>query len=253
MRIAAVQFRPEFSGPGDSFSPNSKNRERNIQTLVELGTEAARGGAELIVFPELATTGYSFMSVAEAESQAEIVQARRGSVGAMLALAKRLGVGFVWGLVEKSPIVGKLHNSQVMALPDGTLVSYAKVNRWGQDLIWADEGVDSPPIVAFRGFNVGLLICRDIKDSGSGLDDFYEPGDADIVAFSTNWGNGAFPSNRWVNFAKSNNTWLVVANRYGKEANNDFGEGGSCVVSPNGKVHCEGLRWSSPCIVYADI
>ena len=79
------------------------------------------------------------------------------------------------------------------------------------------------------------------------------PGDADIVAFSSNWGDGGFPAVNWMDFAKENHTVLVVANRYGQETCNNFGEGGSCIVEPGGKVHCQGLQWNQDCIIYADV
>jgi predicted amidohydrolase len=140
----------------------------------------------------------------------------------------------------------------VLALPNGDLSFYAKVNRFANDFLWAEKGTKSPPVVDFQGRKVGLLICRDVRDKAPEWEEFYEPGDADIVAFSSNWGGGGFPATSWVTFAESNRTWLVVANRYGKEANNDFGEGGVCVVSPKGKIFCEGIKWGKPCIVYAD-
>jgi predicted amidohydrolase len=133
------------------------------------------------------------------------------------------------------------------------LTSYAKVNRWANDFLWATPGRASPPITDFIGKKIGLLICRDVRDKSEKIEDFYEKGDADVVLFSTNWGRGGFPATNWMNFAENNKTWLVVANRYGREANNDFGDGGSCVISPEGEVHCEGLVWGKDCIVYAEV
>jgi predicted amidohydrolase len=162
-------------------------------------------------------------------------------------------MAIAWGFVEKDAGTSKLYNSQALVLPNGRYTTYAKVNRWGQDFIWASKGTASPPVIDYLGKKVGLLICRDVRDKSPALDDFYEPGDANIVAFSTNWGDGGFPSNNWVSFAMNNKVWLIVANRYGREANNDFGEGGPCIISPKGEVHCEGLVWSQPCIVYAEV
>lgn len=242
MKVAAVQFRPKL---GD--------RRDNIKTMVGLLHEAVQAGAKLVVFPELATTGYSFMSSAEARPLAEVVHDRQGSVGVMSALSQKLGVGIAWGLITEDPGTGDLHNSQVVVLPDGTLSTYAKVNRWANDFLWATSGRSSPPVVELQGRKVGLLVCRDVKDKSPEFEDFYEPGDTDAVALSTNWGNGGFPAVRWVDFAMNNKTWLIVANRYGRESNNDFGEGGSCIISPEGRVFCDGLRWNEPCIVYAEV
>lgn len=247
MKVAAVQFAPAF-----------KQRDQNIQQGARLIVEAARNGAQLIVLPELCTTGYSFMSVEEAREHAEQISdwVRAGSPASMEmfgGIAKRLNVAIAWGVLEQDYGTGDLYNAQVLVLPNGHFVSYRKVNLWGQDYIWAKEGESSPPIVEYLGKKVGLLICRDVRDKAPAWNELYEKGDADIVCFSSNFGDGGFPSVNWVKFAKDNGVTLVVSNRYGQEANNNFGEGGICVIEPNGKVHCDGLVWSEPCIVYADV
>jgi len=247
MKVAAVQFRPEYSQPAI-----------NRDTAVRMILVAIQQGAKLIVLPELCLSGYSMMGFHEAFPLSETV-GEGETFRLFQELAVQHGVAIVWGFAERvaddsvPDRLFRLYNSQAIVLPNGNYSTYRKVNRWGQDFLWAEAGKDSPPIVGLYGHQVGLLICRDVRDKGPGMDDFYEPGDADIVAFSTNWGNGGFPANRWIEFAESNKTWLVVANRYGREANNDFGEGGSCIISPNNKVTCEGLAWSAPCIVYAEV
>lgn len=267
MKAAAIQLAPEFKQP-----------KKNLQRAGRLIIEAARNGAKLIVLPELLTTGYSFMSTEEAEPFAEnlaiigaqetepLVLARNGqSMGFMYMLAAKLGVKLVWGLVEKDPGSGKLYNSQVfMEVDDAKGIdgmyfeSYRKVNLWGNDFIWASEGQSNPPVVRTtidgEEWKVGLLICRDVRDKkNSEWKSFYEPGDADVVAFSANWGDGGFPATSWMDFVQDNKTTLIVSNRYGKETCNNFGEGGVCVIEKSGKVHCKGIVWSQDCIVYAEI
>jgi predicted amidohydrolase len=239
MRVAAVQFAPVFREP-----------EMNLRVAAGMVIQAARNGAKLVVLPELCTTGYSFMGYDEAAPFAEELEQGR-SFHVFHELVARLNVAVAWGFMRKDA-EGKLYNSQAIALPGGRTAYYDKVNPWGQDYIWATEGAGSPPIVNYEGEKIGLLICRDVRDKAPTWDEFYEPGDADVVAFSTNWGDGGFPAVKWVEFAKGNRCWLVVGNRYGVEANNNFGEGGPCVISPKGKVHCEGLVWSQPCTVYGE-
>lgn len=254
MKVAAVQFAPVW-----------KDAAKNLATMERLVREAAKNGAILIVLPELCTSGYSFLSDDEARPFSEILTNDPGvlkrqvgeshpkSVGLMKGLVRELEVGIVWGLVEEDPGTGDLYNTQMMVLPDGTWTSYRKVNLWGNDYIWAKEGNGSPPIQTFARKKVGLLICADIRDKGDNIDTFYEPGDADVVAFSANWGDGGFPAGKWVKFAKGNHCHLIVSNRYGKETCNNFGEGGVCIIEPSGRVNCKGLKWEEPCIVYAEV
>jgi predicted amidohydrolase len=249
VKAAVIQFAPVF-----------KDQAGNIRTAKALVTQAAQAGAQVIVLPELCTTGYSLMSEEEARPFAEQLSAyqRAGAVPSMDAfgeIVQRHKVAVAWGTVESDYGTGKLYNSQILMTPTSHVVC-RKINQWGNDFLWSSEGRESPPIIEFMGRRLGTLVCRDIRDKGpkwSGLTDFYEPGDCDIVCFSSNFGDGAFPSVSWVEFARTNKVWFLVSNRYGREANNNFGEGGICVIAPNGKIHCNGLKWSEPCIVYADI
>ena len=246
MKLAAVQFAPKF-----------KAVEENLETAVRLVTQAAAAGAKLIVLPELCTSGYSFMSGADAEPFAEVVSdhLRAGSPRSMRTfgdLARKLDVAIVWGVPEKEFSTGDLYNSQVLILPSQKFWVNRKLNAFGNDYLWAKEGQTSPPIGEWMGKKIGLLICADIRGKSDKIEDFYEPGDADIIAFSANWGDGGFPAGKWVRSAKENACILIVSNRYGQETCNNFGEGGICIIEPSGKVHCEGLLWNEPCVVYFD-
>jgi predicted amidohydrolase len=148
---------------------------------------------------------------------------------------------------------GILYNAQALVTPEGGLALYKKRNRWANDFLWASKGDHSPTIVSWRGRTIGLLICRDIRDKSDVSSAIYEAGDADIVAFSSNFGKGGFPPVSWMDFAENNQTNLVVSNRYGDEGNNNFGGGGICVIRPSGKVEAAGLIFDEDCIVYADV
>jgi predicted amidohydrolase len=248
MKVAAIQFAPVFL-----------DKMGNLRKLAKLVKQAAEAGAKLIVMPELCTTGYSFMSAEEAREQAEFIHPDVLTTRAMRILAETFQVHLVWGMVEKEGGTDFLFNSQVYVAPDGTWVRGAKINRWGADFLWAKAGRANPPIVEIdddgKTRKVGLLVCRDVRDK---KDDkkwtsFYEKGDADIVCLSANWGDGGFPSVSWMEFVEDNDAVLIIANRYGKEGPNDFGEGGSCIICPPDEVHCEGLTWNADCIVYAEV
>lgn len=251
MKVAAIQFAPQFG-----------NKSYNLRIIAMLGEQAAAAGAKLLVFPELATSGYSFMSPEQAEACADFVTIDddpKSSFSAMAKLCGQYGVACVWGFIEKDSGTGKLYNSQAFLekRADGWYFeTYRKINPWGNDYLWAGRGNANPPVVDSEvlGKRVGLLICRDVRDKkNDDWSNFYSKGDADIVAFSTNWGDGGFPSVTWMDFVEDHQMTLVVANRYGQETCNNFGEGGSCVIEPSGKVHVDGLKWEADCVVIADL
>jgi predicted amidohydrolase len=252
MKVAAIQFCPTF-----------KDVQGNLRRLAALTIKAAQDGAKICVLPELCLTGYSMMSKDEAEPLAEVItdfkpgKGGTSSMDVFYAIAKKYDVHVAWGLVEKSH-TGNLHNSQVLMCPDGSFEFMAKVNFFGNDFMWATAGRSNPPIrkieVAGKSYKVGLLICRDVRDKkDDNWKSFYEKGDADIVAISCAWGKSSFPATAWMNFVEENNTTLVVSNRYGIEANNDFGAGGIGIISPDGTVQCKGLVWGQDCIVYGEV
>jgi len=244
MKVAAVQFQPVFG-----------KKEVNLLQAARLVVDAAKAGARLVVLPELCTTGYSIMNKEDAWKLSENISTGP-TLKVMMEVARRYNVDIVWGMV--SHVDDHLFNSQVLVTPGGYYQSYNKINRWGNDFLWADPGFDNPPVIHIldgkRMLKMGLLICRDIRDKATEKGSyFYDPGDADIVAMSANWGDGGFPAVTWMEFAKDNKCVLVVANRYGKELPNNFGEGGVCVIHPHGLVECEGLKWSEPCFVMGEI
>jgi predicted amidohydrolase len=253
MKVAAVQFCPVL-----------KDKRNNLMRLAKLVIEAANNGAKLIVLPELASVGYSLMNEEEARPFAESPHWLDDMDGVnpesdlyvYSTLSRQLDVCIVAGFIELDTGTNKLYNSQLYFEPSGFYTSYRKINFFGNDYLWASHGTSNPPVVKcqFEDKRVGLLICRDVRDK---KDDkwtsFYEPGDADVVALSANWGDGGFPATSWMDFVEDNKVALVVSNRHGYECPNDFGEGGVCIIEKTGKIHCKGLKWNEDCIVYAEV
>lgn len=65
VRVSVVQFDPQV---------RTQHRTTNLQHSLALATEAANGGAKLIVLPELSNCGYFFANRQDAFDHAEIVR-----------------------------------------------------------------------------------------------------------------------------------------------------------------------------------
>jgi predicted amidohydrolase len=215
-------------------------------------------GSELVVFPELCYTGYSFMS---GEQAARVCEKPDGpTFRFMQKAAISLKAYVAWGYVESDG--RKLYNSATIVSPDGNLVTrYRKVNLWGTDFLWASPGIESAPVIQTELGLMSVIICRDLRDkipnnipriaaSGSRM---FEDKRVDLVAACANWGKGGFPSTSWMDFATDNKCVLAVANRWGKEEVGsfvqDFGQGGSAIIEPDWTVHTNGLEFSQDCVV----
>lgn len=131
------------------------NRAR-VSTAV---VEAARRGAQVVVVPELASSGYVFHDSAEAQALAEPVDGP--TVTGWAALARRLGVVVVGGFCERG--AGVLHNSAVLVDPSGVRAVYRKVHLWDREKLVFTPGEDPPPVVDTDVGRLAVVLCYDLE------------------------------------------------------------------------------------------
>ena len=141
---------------GPTLGDPSGNLARSIAAI----EGAARGGAALIVLPELVTSGYSFEGEGEARTLAETIPGPASDGWA--AAAARLGVVIVGGICEVDP-EGRLRNSAVVVDADGTVLCvYRKIHLWGIEKAIFEEGDEPPPVVETAVGRLGVGICYDL-------------------------------------------------------------------------------------------
>jgi predicted amidohydrolase len=149
VRAAAVQFECR---DGD--------KDANFETLERLTAQAVQRGAELVVTPECGLTGYWFirkLSLGELRELAEPVPDGPSS-RRLSALARRLGATVGAGLVEAAG-GDVFHNTYVVAMPDGRIVSHRKIHAFEHPCIHGGSEVtvfDTP-----QGCRAALLVCYD--------------------------------------------------------------------------------------------
>ncbi|HUV65627.1 MAG TPA: nitrilase-related carbon-nitrogen hydrolase, partial [Sedimentisphaerales bacterium] len=145
MKIGYVQFAPVF---GDI--------EANIAQLDKYLDECA--GAELVVLPELCSTGYNFASREQALKLAESYGESR-FLAFLAQKCKERNFHVVAGFNEQDG--AKLYNSAALIGPGGALGSYRKMH-----LFWNEKDIFEPgdlglPVFDVGGAKVGVLICFD--------------------------------------------------------------------------------------------
>ena len=157
--MAAVQLAP-MAGRLTPASIKS-NVERCVE-LVERCVEAT--GAELVVLPESATTG--FTPGVSAEELWELVDAVPGALTAPVQdVAARLGVHVVLGTYERGAEPPVVHNAAALIGPAGdVLATYRKTHLFcGEgraDGGWVTPGADVTVVSTPLG-SIGLMICFD--------------------------------------------------------------------------------------------
>lgn len=160
--VAVVNFR---AIPGDCA--------RNLQRIKEYTEAAARRGAQIILFPELALSGAD--DVAYAAAAAEPVPGPAGQ--AVARTAQRLDVYVAFGMAVQRD--GKRYNSIVLCGPEGILGMYDKLHLTARDATWASPG-EALPLIADTRFGRVLVataydaiyfpeVCRYGKAKGVSL------------------------------------------------------------------------------------
>ena len=220
MRVAVAQTEPKLG-----------EKERNLAACLERLEEAASAGAQLLVLPECALSGYMFESTDEALPYAEEIPGP--STEALADACRRLDVYAVCGLLERDGDV--LHNAAVLVGPEGLIGSYRKSHLpfLGVDRV-ATPGADPPWVVDIGPMRIGVLICYDLRFPE--VTRTLALKGVDIVAHPTNFPMAAKVQTEVITLARAaeNRIYLLTANRVGKERWGEFC-GWSQIVDPYGR------------------
>jgi predicted amidohydrolase len=121
-------------------------------------------GAELVVLPETASTG--FVTGLGPEDLWDVVSTIPGPVTEPIQeVARELGVHVVWGTYERGTERGVVHNASVLIGPDGkVLAAYRKTHPFCTELRsrggWVTPGHDVSVVQTPLG-RIGQIICFD--------------------------------------------------------------------------------------------
>ena len=115
-----------FQAAAVQFEPSLGNKEGNIAGLLSLVEQAATAGADLIVTPEMGTTGYCWFDRAEVKPMVEPIPGP--TTKHFTELASRLGCHIVIGMPEVDPVTDLYYNSAVLIGPDGVVGKHRKTH-----------------------------------------------------------------------------------------------------------------------------
>lgn len=128
--------------------------------LRDIVGEAARGGARLVVLPELTACGGVITATEQARAAAEPLD---GPTVALCAdLSAEHGCVVVVGLAETGKR-GAVHNTAVVLDGGAVVATYRKVHLWGAEKEAFQPGTDRPPVVQTSAGRVGVMICYDLE------------------------------------------------------------------------------------------
>ena len=217
------------------LEPRLDDAAGNIVRTCEALHTAADQGAQVIVLPELASSGYAFADRAEALAAAEPVDG--ASVTAWAEVAEKRGLIVVAGFCERGP-GDAIHNSAVLIDPSGVRAVYRKAHLWDRERLIFDSGDAAPPVVDTTLGRIGVMICYDLEFPEwvriAALDG------AQLLCAPTNWPDAPRPAGeragevlRVMADAGMNRMFIAVCDRVGAERGVEW-VGGSVIVDPDG-------------------
>jgi len=220
--IATVQMKPAL---GES--------EDNLVKMSDFVSKiASQQKVDLIVFPELATSGYEL-----GVRFTEMAQRVPGpTVNLMAQRAAEFGVYIAFGMVTKEKVESVLFNSAVLVGPEGEMLgNYNKLHLRGEERMAFREGFRLPVIETEIG-TLGLMVGWDLAfpevARSLALDG------AELLCTLSNWETAQI--DEWRTFVKAraleNALYVAASNRVGEDVTLNFG-GESMIVGPRGKVY----------------
>lgn len=222
--IATVQMKPELG-----------NSENNLVKMSEqISKIASQQKVDLIVFPELMTTGYEL-----GVKFTELAQRVPGpAVNLMSQRAADAGVYIAFGMPTKEKVESILFNSAILVGPEGELVgSYNKVHLRGEERMAFREGFKLPVFQTEIG-RIGLLIGWDLAFPEVARSLVLEG--AELIVVIADWETAHIEEYKTYLRARAceNAVFVAAANRVGEDVTLNFG-GCSMIVGPRGNVIAE--------------
>ncbi len=148
-------------------APVTNDKRANIAKFVDYMDRAAREGAQLVVFPELALTGYGcsdcFFEVAE--------PVPGPSTERLAEEARKRHLHLIWGMPERG-LPGVVYNSAVLVGPEGHVGTWRKHTLPGHATDLAGPGAfpdrrffrvgNRSPVFDTPIGRIGMMVCYDV-------------------------------------------------------------------------------------------
>jgi predicted amidohydrolase len=218
LKVAAAQFEPR---PGDV--------RWNISQAIDLAATAGARGVDLVVLPELVTTGYYMFD--RFRQLAEPVDGP--TVTILTELARRWDLHVVVGVAELGED-GAVYDSAVLVGPGGRVGAYRKVHLWDREKDVFVQGTDPPMIETGTMMGrLGVMVCYDLEFPETA--EAVRAGGASLLAAPAAMGNLTLWRGTLASRARDLGVPIVAANRLGLEGDTRFC-GHSMVMDARGEV-----------------
>jgi 5-aminopentanamidase len=197
--------------------------------------EAARRGADVVVLPELITSGYVFESPQEARSVA--IASDHEILEEWASEAAAADLVLIAGFCELAED-GAVYNSAAALDATGLRAVYRKLHLWDREKLVFTPGSAPPPVIDTRVGRIGVVVCYDLEFPE--LTRSVALAGAQLLAVPTNWPLVARPVGERppevviaMATARVNRMAVVCADRLGVERGQEW-TGGTTIVGVKG-------------------
>jgi predicted amidohydrolase len=207
--------------------------DANVGKMRDFCARAREAGAELIVFPEMADTGYA-MPVIQKQAKAW----NEGAVPQLQEIARALAIGIISGVSERDG--ESIYNAQVSINASGEIVAkYRKTHLFSPPPIEEHKCfAPGDELVSFAagGLRLGLTICYDLR-----FPEVYRTlacdKTANVFIISSAWPFPRVEHQRVLATARAieNQGYVVLSNRVGRDDGVAFC-GSSAIIDAYGVV-----------------
>ena len=145
-----------------SFHPIWGDKETNLNRICGYVRAGARRGADIILLPETALSGYSDdpNPIRNDKMHRRLAEPVPGpATEAVCSIAKQYGIFAVFGMPERDG--EHVYNSAAVCMPDGTAKAYRKIHLPNTEINWAERG-EYPLLFNTPWGPVGIGICYDV-------------------------------------------------------------------------------------------
>lgn len=222
--------------------------EANLATTERFIRDAAAQGADIVVFPELGTSGYRQDMLGD--KLHTLAQPADGPASQRIGkLAAELGIWVVLPLIEASSMPGVVYNSVVLINREGEVAgTYRKNHAYSTEGHYFAPGREMPVFDTDFG-RIGIMICYDM-----GLPEtarILTLQGAELILVPSAWCQE--DEDCWdINIAcraLENRCFLAGVNRVGEEGETLVLFGKSKIAGPRGETRFEGARFAEDLVV----
>jgi len=207
-------------------------KEENLAKVEKVLQMDRMKDVELLVVPELFSTGFDYIHIAEIAEKIDSSQTLEN----LIDMSQNYRTGIAGSVLIKDVTQSYLNIGFIISPTQGLIYKYQKIHLWGNEKNYFTAGSHVPPPVDFESkAKIGLVICYDLR-----FPEVYRKlaiQGAEIIITPAAW-----PAQRYEHFrlltqarALENTCYHIAVNRFGEEKSPDYVKyrGDSQIVSPS--------------------